>query len=363
MRRVAILGAGNGAQTMAGHLASHGHDVSLFEHPSYPEKIREINAKGNNIVLTNAIETTGKLRTATTDIGEVLRGAEIIFFVAPSFAQKPIFELALPYFEEEQTLVIIPGNFGSLALRKMMTDSGIKKHLYLAECDTLPYACRLIENGKCDVWGVKDTLLLGTLPGNDFDKVWENLDGVFPIGAERLSNPLGAGLSNANMVAHCATILMNAGRVESEKGAFRFYVDGMTPSVCRVQEAVDAERVGVARGFGIELKSIAEKTRLMYRLSSQTLYELVRENPAYTQHGNDAPREMNHRYLTEDVPYLLVPLSEFGRIVGYPTPVADSIINLANIVNGVDYRAIGLNLEKLGLAGLSKEEIIKKVSE
>jgi opine dehydrogenase len=347
---------------MAGHLASQGHEVSLFEHPDYPQKIEDIRSKGSRIALTNTIEATGTLRVATTDAAEALKGAEIIFFAAPTFAQRPIFELVLPHFEEGQTIVIIPGNFGSLALRKMLEDRGVKKRLYIAECDTLPYATRLIENGRCNVWGIKDFVALGTLPGSDYDAVTKKLGGVFPVETEKVPNVLGAGLSNANMIVHCPTMLMNAGRIESEKGAFRFYTDGMSPSVCRVQEALDRERTDVARALGIELASTALKLKGMYRLSGNTLHELLAENPAYGAHGNDAPKEMGHRYFSEDVPYLLAPLSEFGRIVGCPTPVADSIILLAGIVNGADYSNLGWNAEKLGLAGLSRDEIVEKMS-
>ncbi|MDR3332928.1 MAG: NAD/NADP octopine/nopaline dehydrogenase family protein [Synergistaceae bacterium] len=360
MRKIAVLGAGNGAQTMAGHLASKGFEVSLFEHPDYPQKIRDINAKGNRVVLTGAIEATGTLKTATTDMAEAVKGAEIIFLAAPTFAQGPIFEKALPCFEDGQTVVIIPGNFGSLALKKMMDKAGVKKRLFLAETDTLPYACRLIENGKSNVWGLKEYVSLATLPGSDYDAVVRNIEGVFPVGTHKLPSVLGAGLNNANMIVHCPTMLMNAGRIESEKGAFRFYTDGMSPSVCRVQEALDAERLAVANELGVKLKSTSELLKGEYKLAGATLYELLAENPAYGQHGNDAPSSMGHRYFSEDVPFLLVPLSDFGRLVGKPTPIADSIILLAGIVNGTDYRKVGWNAEKLGIAGQSKDEIVKK---
>ena len=39
MKRITILGAGNGAQTMAADLASKGHAVTLYEHPAFADKI------------------------------------------------------------------------------------------------------------------------------------------------------------------------------------------------------------------------------------------------------------------------------------------------------------------------------------
>jgi opine dehydrogenase len=361
IRKITVLGAGNGGQTMAGHLAAMGHRVVLFEHPDFLGKIQEIEARGRRVALTGALSAEGVLHGATTDPQKAVQGAEVLFFVAPTFAQKPIFNLILPHLEEGQTLIVIPGNFGSLVLRRMMGEKGIRRRVFLAETDTLPYACRLVADGESNVWGLKDFVALAALPGGDYEAVTKNLEGVFPVRTTRLPHVLAAGLSNSNLVIHCPTMLMNAGRIESEKGAFRFYTDGMSPAVCRVQEALDAERIALGRALGATLQGTAEKLKGMYRLSGGTLHQLLAENPAYGQHGNDAPKDMKHRYFNEDVPYLLAPLSVLGDLVGCPTPVTDSILLLAGLVNEVDYLQVGWNLKELGLSGLSVEEILKKL--
>ncbi len=360
MKRISILGAGNGAQTLAADLASKGHEITLFEHPDFAAKITDLNSKGNRITLTGALDAEGQLLDATTDIARAVQGAEIIFFVAPTFAQTPIFTLALPFFEEGQTVVIIPGNFGSFALRKMLKDA-VGPKVFLAEADTLPYACRLIENGRVNVWGIKSYVRMGTLPGGDFARVKKTLEGVFPVDIHELPNTLGAGLSNANMVVHCATMVMNAGRIESEKGNFRFYTDGMSPAVCRVQEEIDRERVAVAASFGIDLESTFEGLKTMYGLEGNTLHEVLAGSPVYGSHGADAPKEMGHRYLSEDIPYLLVPLSDLGKIAGVPTPATDSIILLAGLINGTDYRKAGWSGSRLGIQGMNKKELLESI--
>lgn len=358
MKRITVLGAGNGAQTLAADLASKGHRVALYEHPDFAAKIADLNAKGNRILLTNSINAEAQLLDATTDIKAAVKGAEIIFFVAPAFAQSPIFKLALPYFETGQTVVIIPGNFGSLALRKMLEESNGPK-ISIAETDTLPYACRLMENGKVNVWGIKNYVRAGTLPGGDFDKVKTALDGVFPVALHQLPHSLAAGLSNANMIVHCTTMIMNTGRIESEKGNFRFYTDGMSPSVCRVQERVDSERISVAASLGVTLESTFQGLKSMYGLKGDSLYEILAGSPVYGSHGPDAPKEMKHRYLNEDVPYLLAPLSALGKIAGVPTPVTESIILLAGVVNGIDYFSAGWSGKTLGIEGMNKDSLLE----
>ena len=362
MKRIAVLGAGNGGQAMAGHLASMGHSVTLFEHPDFSEKVQNLNANGNRIVLSNKISATGQLAEATCDIAKAVRGAEIIFFAAPSFAQEPILESALPFLEDGQALILIPGNFGSLVLRRLLQERGVTKKLLIGETDTLPYACRLTANGQVDIWGVKEFVLMAALPACDNQALIAKLDGVFPVRILEMPNVLAVALSNGNMVVHCATMIMNTGRIESEKGNFRFYTDGMTPAVCRVQEEVDAERLAVAAAFGLRLKSGHEKLREMYSLEGDSFYELQSKCAVYGQHGNDAPKSMDHRYLGEDVPHLLVPLSELGRLGGVTTPAVDSVIYLAGVVNGVDYRVLGRSLERLGLARLDRDALIKALS-
>jgi opine dehydrogenase len=70
------------------------------------------------------------------------------------------------------------------------------------------------------------------------------------------------------------------------------------------------------------------------------------------------PSHIYNRYITEDLPYGLVQRSQLGDLVGIPTPVIDSIINLGSAVCEMDFWK-GRTLEDLGLAGKNKEEIIE----
>ena len=74
-----------------------------------------------------------------------------------------------------------------------------------------------------------------------------------------------------------------------------------------------------------------------------------------------APQSIDHRYIFEDVPMSLVPIASLGRALGAATPTIDMIIDLANLLHGVDYRSSGRTVEKLGLAGLSVKEILEVV--
>jgi opine dehydrogenase len=70
---------------------------------------------------------------------------------------------------------------------------------------------------------------------------------------------------------------------------------------------------------------------------------------------------LNHRYVFEDVPYSLVPIAALGKRFGVDVRGIETLIDLACIMHGTDYRHRGRDLVRMGLEGLSIEEITKLV--
>ena len=73
------------------------------------------------------------------------------------------------------------------------------------------------------------------------------------------------------------------------------------------------------------------------------------------------PKVVKHRFITEDVPYGLVPMSELGKREGVATPLIDAVTTIASVVCEEDYRKTGRTLESLGIAELSREQIINLI--
>jgi opine dehydrogenase len=59
----------------------------------------------------------------------------------------------------------------------------------------------------------------------------------------------------------------------------------------------------------------------------------------------------------EDVGYGIVPMAALGELAGVKTPVIDALITLASTAVGLDLRATGLNLDRMGLAGLKAADL------
>lgn len=163
MKKIAVLSAGNGGQALAADLALRGHDVALYDLPRFAPVIEAIRRRGNTIELQNKITGTATIRLVATDIAEALDGAEVVYFTAPSYGQKAFFDLAVPALSDGQVIVLMPGNYGTLALKAALREAG--KDVLVAETDNLPYACAATEPGVVNVRGVKKAVTLAAFPG------------------------------------------------------------------------------------------------------------------------------------------------------------------------------------------------------
>ncbi len=172
---------------------------------------------------------------------------------------------------------------------------------------------------------------------------------------------LQTGLNNMGAIFHPALTLLNAGRIESTGGDFQFYIDGVTPSVARVLEVLDRERVTVAASLGIRARTAMEWLKMAYDATGEDLNEAIHNQAGY--YGIKAPRTLNHRYIFEDVPMSLVPIAALGQRYGVSVRGMDSIIRLACIIHRTDYWRRGRTLDKLGIDQMSVSELTRYVNE
>lgn len=356
-KKITVMSAGAGGHALAADLALRGHDVTLFEHPSFSRIIDGINEAGCCITAENKISGTAKLAAAVTDPAKAFAGAEIIYFTAPSYAQKPFFDISLPYFEDGQTIVLMPGNYGSFALKNELKRLG--RNVLIAETDNLPYVCASPAPGHANIRGIKKQVMLAAMPMSDYDAAEAAIKDAFPTGIARAANVIQTGISNTNMVLHCMPMLMNAGRIDGAKEGFRFYPEGMPPAMCAAMEELDKERLAVAKAFGIDAGSVADYIRKQYGVEGATLYDVIQANTVFAAPKPDSPRTLNHRFLTEDTPFGMVPAAALGDAAGVETPIMDAVNRLCGLLVGEDYTVSGQTLSNMGLSGMSADEILK----
>ncbi|MBP7152713.1 MAG: NAD/NADP octopine/nopaline dehydrogenase family protein, partial [Paludibacteraceae bacterium] len=94
---------------------------------------------------------------------------------------------------------------------------------------------------------------------------------------------------------------------------------------------------------------------MAYSTTGETLFEAMRKNPGYK--GILAPKTLKMRYIEEDVPFSLVPIASIGKMLGVRTPVIDSLILIASVLNNSDYMHEGRTVKRLGIEGMSLREL------
>jgi len=360
INKISILGAGNGGCAFSGHLAMKGFEVVLYEDQKFEKNLEGIKEQGG-INLIGAVEGFGKISLLTTNPEEAVQGADIIMVVTPAFAQMIMMQAVLPYLEDDQIVVFIPDNFGALRFVKLLKENKIKKRIKIAGTVSLLYATRRIGPGKSKISGVKEILPVGVLPAIDTEEVLEKLKRCYTE-FKPSKNILEASFGNTNMIAHCGPAVLNAGWIEYTKGDFDFYIDGMTKSVCRVMEKIDKERIRVGEKLGLNLLPATEMLKRFYKLKGETMYDLIHTNDEVHK-GSGAPPNLRNRYISEDVPYGLVPVSSFGNLVGIDTPIINAVIELASTLNAYDYRKNGATPANIGLGKINISDILEYVNE
>ena len=346
-----VIGGGNGGQALAGHLALMGQTARLYD--IFPATIEAIDSQ-RGIRVEGVVEGFGPLELATTDIETAIAGANILVVVAPATAHAAIAADCAPHLADGQIIIIHPGaTGGSLEFRQVLLEKACRARVTLAETNSLLYACRSPEPGRATIFGIKKDLLLAALPAAETAEVLRSLNPLFPQ-IRAAKNVLQTGLGNPNAMMHPAPTILNTSMIESGR-EWRYYLDGITPSIGAFVEAVDRERLAVGQAYGVELTPILKWYREAYNAKGDTLTEAVRANPAYAE--VQGQKTLQTRYLLEDIPTGLVPMAALGKAAGVDVSKIELVISMGEHLLGEDFQAQGRSLKRLGLDGLSVTKI------
>ncbi len=359
--KFSVIGAGHGGKAMAAHLGLMGFETALFNRTySHVAAIAEL----GGIDLSSyegGPRGLGKLAVVTSNIEEAVKDAEMIMVVVPSSAHNDIARACAPYLKDGQIVVLHPGRTcGAIEFAKVLSDQNCTADVTIAEAETFIYASRSDGPAQAKIFRIKEAIPIAALPADRTRMVLEKIRAAFPQFIDG-GNVLQTGLNNMGAIFHPALTLLNAGWIESTHGDYQFYIDGVTPSVARVLEALDRERVTVASSLGIRARTAMEWLKLSYDATGEDLNEAIHNQMGY--YGIKAPPTLNHRYIFEDVPMSLVPIASLGQRYGVSVNAMDSIIRLASIVHRTDYWRRGRTLQKLGIDRLSVGELTAYVNE
>lgn len=352
---IAILGAGNGGQTMSAHLSWMGFHVRLYDKDSH--RIHKLKER-ERIELTGALNLEANVALITDNLDETIKDAELIMITTTANAHRPLAKELAKLLTDGQIIILNPGRTGgALEFRNTLIEEGLKSRVYIAEAQTLIYACRVIEEGKVNVIGVKDRVLISAYPASDTSHILNYISKIFPC-FYPASNVLQTSFENIGAIFHPCVVLFNEAAIERGE-QFYFYRD-MTAGLSRLIEAADQERLKIAREFGINPISAFDWVSYAYNgVEGNTLCERMKNNPAYYEILS--PPSIECRQLTEDIPMGIIPMVELGKSARVETPVLSSLIIMASVLLKRDFNKEGRTLDRLGLSGMTTNEIIKKI--
>lgn len=393
--KFAVLGAGHGGRAMAAYLAVIGCDVNLYNRT--PENIHNIQQSGgifltyspdleddifpegierleagmrheysltpitDRLVEEDLKKVFGKLNMISSNMEEVIRDRDVIMVAVPATGHRFMAEQCAPYLRDGQTILLNPGRcFGAIEFYKTIKDYFRDREppdVTVAEAQTFIYACRRTKPRSVRILGVKRSVNIAAIPAYKTEDVADLLKEVYPQFTPT-DNVLKTSLGNLGGVFHVPITILNLTEID-RKHSFEYYIEGVTEHVAPIIEDVDKERMAVARAMGVEVISARKWLHQTYGSEGTDLYEAIQNTHAYK--GIESPKSINHRYIWEDVPTGLVPLSSLGKKLDIPTPMIDSFIYQATSAMRrdlhLDFFERGRTLEKLGMADMSVEEI------
>lgn len=343
--RVAVLGAGNGGRAIAADLTLAGVAVNLFELPAFAANLEPTLSTGQIEMTGPGRQGMARLALVTTDIEAALAGVELVIVAVPAFGARGMVEACASALRPGQALVFVPGGFSAFIARRTLDALAPGMDLLLGEVATLPYGVRIAGPGHVHVLVEAIKLPTATLPARRTPELVEALGSLFPA-VEPAVDVLDTATKNLNPCIHPAPSILNAGWVEKNSD-FYLYRDGMTPATRRVMVAVDAERQRVREAWGLA----APHYGLDPTEGSFTVFVDYFGLDSLNTCGIHlaGPHSLKDRYVTEDIPYGLVFFASLGDAVAVDTPACDALIELASIINGVDYDSTGMTLASLGL--------------
>lgn len=343
--RITVIGAGNLGFAMVAFLCNEGHDVCLYNRSE--ETISALK-QTRNIEYQGVISGRAFINSITTDLKEAIHETELILITTPAFAHKELaFELA-KIMTTNVPIMLNPGRtFGALEFLVEFEKQSVLEP-FVAETQSTVYTCRKVSDVRVDILSLKQDVLIAATDMKKVDWFMEYLPVSISSQLKKAKSLVQTSIGNIGMILHCAPLLLNCGWTENEFSNYKYYFEGITPTIAHFLEKLDAERVSVAKILGSNVESTLDWLKNTYNIQGNTLYECIQNNEAY--HHIYAPTTLKHRYIYEDIPYGLVPLEAVGLKLGLLMKNTGLIIDLANAMLDTDFRLFGRHLEDLPLS-------------
>ena len=348
--RIAVLGGGHGAYAATADLSEQGHDVWLWRRDA--AALKSVLDSGAIKVKDIDGERAIPIARASADLGEAVRGAQLVLIAAPATAQEDIARALAPYLTDGQVVFLPPGTFGSYVMSEIARAAGSHAQVTWAETGTLPYLARKQAADEVRITIRAARLPTGAYPAKRSEHAFSVIRQAYPV-IEPCEDALSGALMNAGPIIHPPLILMNAAPLQHFE-RWDIHNEGTQPSVRAVTDQLDMERIAVREALGYKaphfpLKDHYTSDRWMYGNAHKRLVDSGDWREHIDLH--------THRYMTEDTVLGLAFLASVARWARVDAPLTNGLLAMAGAILGHDLRKGPRTLEGLGLARLSRTEL------
>src|SRR3954447_18417821 len=244
--KIAILGGGHGCYAAAADLSEAGHEVRLWRRDA--AALKPVVDAGT-ITLKDADGARDvTIAKATADIGEALRGAQLIVIPSPAIAQADIARAMAPHLASGQVVYLPPGTFGGYVMAQIVRESGNRAEVLWAETGTLPYLARKHGEREVNVTIRAVHLPTGVYPAHRAQEALAVIREAYPA-AHGCGDILSGALMNAGPVIHPPLMVMNAAPLQHFE-RWDIHTEGTQPAVRAVTDRLDHERIAVREALG-----------------------------------------------------------------------------------------------------------------
>lgn len=345
MYNVGIIGAGAIALGYAAFLEQVGHSVRLWS-PRGNCASRRINAEG-------AVETSCELRFV--DKADALAdGADVLILALPAFGHRAVLDTLAPHIRPGQPVIISSHTaFGALYLGDLLTDRGVAAPIIA--WSTTALTAKMPAQQLVRIGNLRARVDMSVLPEGQAVAGLTLCTTLFGDRFLLRDDLLSIALSNLNPQNHLGIALCNATRMD--KGEIWNQVGNMTPMVARLLEALDDERLAIAAALGLSVRTVHEHFHLSYHVPQEAALADMFAQMQRRGLGGNGPATPHSRYVTEDVPFGLVPIILLGRLAGRPARLHQAGLDLISAMYGRDFGAECDLIQALRLDELSLEEL------
>lgn len=349
--KIAVVGAGNAGTAVAGDLAYRGHEVALIKtsNSMHDENFNYLVENNGKVVLDDFGEMKeGYISKVSRDLKDVEDAKVVILYIQTKYHEQ-VLERLMPHISEDQILLVNPGYLSTAYALKHSQN----KNITVVEATSSFIDCRISEPGKIKVGFRNVRNPLGVYPSSKKEEVKEVLDQLgFPF--EYLNSVVEAALHNPNLIVHTVGAIMSIPRIENTNGNYVMYHEVFTPSVWKILESLDGEKMDVIEKLGFERISYVDMAKFRNSLDPDLDAKESFFNYAMMPTRAIGPTTVDSRYINEDVPQGLVMLESLGQSLDVKTPICTALIELANSALGRDLRLEGRSPDTLGQENIDK---------